>query len=632
MAYTFGPFRADRAAYRVSREERALDLTPKLLDLLFYLLDRPGTLVTKEQLLDGVWPDANVTDNALAQAVSELREALGDSASAPTYIRTVARRGYRFIAPVVEETAPAPGATPPGAGPDSSAVAVLDFTNVTGDAGVAWLSAGIAETVSSDLARLGHYRVVDRWRVRQAALLSTGSMHDVGSALGVTLVATGSFQRSGPHLRISARIVDLASGEAVADAKVDGLVDDIFALQDGITTTLARELGIPVPPRQASGHETSNLDAYRAYTEGWLKVEALDTNLVTAAIEDFGRAIRADTQFAQAFAGLANAELVAYEMSRQTPEPDRAALASGIEHAEHAVRLAPELAEGHATLSFLLTSAARHEEAQASAKRAVALEPDNWRHQYRLGHATWGSARIRALERAIALYPQFAYARLEMAMVHVARGQFDAAAALVRQGAAEQDLQAGAGRRFPGMGFHWLLGTLLALEGNHDEAIAEFNRELERVAPRRLYGPEYGAVALYWRGYSELALGRVPEALSSFEAVGGWIEAHPRGPLGGADAHRRLGDSPAGGDALERARRACDHFAETGRPSDAHLMRAIEAAGSGDATSAIAALEKIVSQPPSAAGWTIPVEPAFRPLYAAPGFAQILTRLAERAG
>jgi hypothetical protein len=61
-------------------------------------------------------------------------------------------------------------------------------------------------------------------------------------------------------------------------------------------------------------------------------------------------------------------------------------------------------------------------------------------------------------------------------------------------------------------------------------------------------------------------------------------------------------------------------------------MRAIEAAGSGDATSAIAALEKLVSQPPSAAGWTIPVEPAFRPLYAAPGFAQILTRLAERAG
>jgi DNA-binding winged helix-turn-helix (wHTH) protein len=633
MTYTFGPFRADRIRYHVSREGQALDLTPKLLDLLFYLLDRPGTLVTKEELLDGVWPDANVTDNALAQAVSELREALGDSASAPTYIRTVARRGYRFIAPIEhEKPEPAAGAAINAPGPDTGAIAVLDFTNVTGDADVAWLSAGIAETVSSDLARLGHFRVVDRWRVRQAALQSSGSMRDVGSALGVTLVATGSFQRSGPHLRISARIIDLARGEAVADAKVDGLVDDVFALQDGITTTLARELGIPVAPRRASGHETSNLDAYRAYTEGWLKIETLDTSLVTPAIEDFGRAIRADTGFAQAFAGLANAEFVAYEMSRQTSEPDRQALASGIEHAQHAIQLAPELAEGHATLSFLLTSAARHAEAQAAARRAVALDPDDWRHQYRLGHATWGSTRLRALERAIALYPQFSYARLEMAMVHVARGQFDTAAALVRTGAAEQDLQRAAGRRFPGAGFHWLLGALLAMQGHHDEAMAEFNRELERVDRRRLYGSEYGVVALYWRGYSELTLERVLDARDSFQAVETYIEGHPRGPLGEADAHRRLGNPAAARAAADRARPLTDRFAETGRASDAHLMQAIEAAGRGDARTAVSALDRILVQPASASGWTIPIEPAFRHLYAAPGFSEVLTRLAERAG
>lgn len=78
MVYRFGPFVADRTAYAVARDERRLDLTPKLLDLLFYLLERPATLVTKEELLDGVWPGANVTDNALAQAISDLRDALGD--------------------------------------------------------------------------------------------------------------------------------------------------------------------------------------------------------------------------------------------------------------------------------------------------------------------------------------------------------------------------------------------------------------------------------------------------------------------------------------------------------------------------------------------------------------------------
>jgi DNA-binding winged helix-turn-helix (wHTH) protein len=96
----FGPFVADRAGYRVLRDDRVVDVTPKLLDLLFHLLDHAGDLVTKEALLDALWPGANVTENALAQAVSELRQALGDDAASPRFIKTVARRGYRFIAAV----------------------------------------------------------------------------------------------------------------------------------------------------------------------------------------------------------------------------------------------------------------------------------------------------------------------------------------------------------------------------------------------------------------------------------------------------------------------------------------------------------------------------------------------------
>ena len=82
------------------RGNRPLDLTPKLLDLLLHLLDHAGELVSKDDLLDALWRDANVTENALAQAVSDLRDALGDEPASPTYIKTVARRGYRFVAPV----------------------------------------------------------------------------------------------------------------------------------------------------------------------------------------------------------------------------------------------------------------------------------------------------------------------------------------------------------------------------------------------------------------------------------------------------------------------------------------------------------------------------------------------------
>src|SRR5215470_10180602 len=108
MVYRFGPFVVDRSRYRVVRGDSTIEVTPKLLDLLLHLLDHAGELVTKEQLLDALWPDANVTENALAQAISELREALGDEPGAPQYIKTVARRGYRFIAPLDRGDPPPP--------------------------------------------------------------------------------------------------------------------------------------------------------------------------------------------------------------------------------------------------------------------------------------------------------------------------------------------------------------------------------------------------------------------------------------------------------------------------------------------------------------------------------------------
>ena len=171
LLYRFGPFVVDRARYRVLRGDAVLELTPKLLDLLLHLLDHAGALVTKEQLLDALWPDANVTDNALAQAVSELRDALGDEAGTPQFIKTVARRGYRFIAPVnvVDATPDRSHTTQPTAiHADDRAIAVMDFANVTGDPNSAWLSAGIPETVTGDLRAMGRFRIVDRGQIGRA--------------------------------------------------------------------------------------------------------------------------------------------------------------------------------------------------------------------------------------------------------------------------------------------------------------------------------------------------------------------------------------------------------------------------------------------------------------------------------
>ena len=637
MPYVFGPFRADRAAYRVFKGPKELALTPKPLDLLFYFLERPGTLVTKEELLDTIWPGANVTENALAQAISELRDALDDEPSAPTYVRTVARRGYRFIARVTTgepETSASRRDTPHTASEAAQVLAVVDFTNVSGDSEVGWLAAGIAETVTTDFAALDHFRVVDRWRVVQAARRVGANLHEIAAAVGADLVVAGSYQRNGPHLRITARVVNVVKGEAVADAKVDGRLDEVFALQDGIVSIFARELNVPGAP--ASGmvgvRETSSLEAYRAYIEGWLKIESLDTNLVGAAIHDFEAAIRADSAYAMVYTGLANAEFVAFDMTRVTLDPNDTALQSGIGHARQAIRLEPRLAEAHSTLSFLLVSDSAFDEARAAARQAVALEPHSWRHQYRLGHATWGADRQHALERTLALYPQFAYAHFEVAMLLVARGELEAAERVARAGVREQDRQPRSGNRFPAIGFHWLLGTIEASAGRDDEALVKFSDELAQADSRRLYGPEYAAAALTAKGHAALAADRPAEALASFRSARAHVTGFVRATIGEAAALARLGQKDAARETWRQAELGRVHLERTGRTPEALLVRSCESSMRGDASAAVASLEQFLAiVPPSHVGWTIPIEPCFRGLAGDSRFQHILDRLAERA-
>jgi DNA-binding winged helix-turn-helix (wHTH) protein len=181
VTYRFGPYTLDPAAYRLVREGEIVQLSPKIIDLLLYLVARQPALVSKEDLFKALWPDVAVTDNALTQAVSELRQALGDEPSKPAYIQTVARRGYRFIAPVstlaqapalATSAGTATGSVATTVAPEAFAsqpsIAVMDFANVSGDREVAWLSSGIAETVTNDLRATSPLRVVDRVRVVEA--------------------------------------------------------------------------------------------------------------------------------------------------------------------------------------------------------------------------------------------------------------------------------------------------------------------------------------------------------------------------------------------------------------------------------------------------------------------------------
>ncbi|MBK5297957.1 MAG: winged helix-turn-helix domain-containing protein [Vicinamibacteria bacterium] len=634
--YRFGRFLFDRTGYRLFDQDRAIGLAPKVLDLLGLLVARPSELVTKEDILREVWFNVAVTDNAVTQAVSDLRQALGDDPVSPQYIQTVPRRGYRFIARVAVAPHASERSTsavhheslPRGA---KRAVAVADFANVTADADVSWMAAGIAETVTNDLRALRDLRIIDRSTLPDAVRRSSV---ESARASGLDLLVVGSYQRAGDGLRITARAIDAATGEAVAHAKADGPLADVFRLQDTIVTQLLAGLQVPVTVAAAARigvRETSSLDAYRALTEGRLKLETLDAADVPAAIGDFERALALDPRYALAYVGLAHAHFWRYETSRWRNRPDAVALAAAIGHARRAIELDAGLGEAHAALAFFLASAGRCAEARDAGRAAVALEPNDWRHRFRLGVAAWGEERLACFDEVAAVYPAFAYAYFGAAMVHVARHDLQAAEDVLMQGIAAEGRGVSRPHRFPANGLHWLLGLVRLSHGAIDGAEAQFGLELTS-AGRELYAAEFAMDAYDGLGFARLAARDCSGAASMFGKALAISPDHARSLVGLAAACGQLGNQSGASDAMAHAARSVGELRESGRATEAAVAHSMWQVGSGQTEEASHTLLGLMDEAtPGFAGWTIPVEPLLDPIRRLPAYQRVLERLAQRA-
>jgi DNA-binding winged helix-turn-helix (wHTH) protein len=495
--YRFGAFRLDTDGYRLTREESVVQASARQLDLLAYLAAEPSRLITREELFDRLWSGVTVTDNALTQLVSELRQTLGDSSGDPQYVQTVARRGYRFIAPVER----------------------------------------------------------------------------------VDVAAT-------------------ATARAIAGRR--------------------------------SG-ETSSLDVMRAVTDGRLQLEALDASQIESAIQNFKQAIALDPTFAAGYVGLANAHFWQYEGSRFSFRPDAALLALAISEARQGLALAPDFAEAHGTLAYLLAGSERPGEACAAARQAIALQPEYWGHYFRLGHAAWGQTRLEALAQCLQLYPSFPFAYFQMAMVHVARQALDKARRVLEEGIALQARLGAARSRFPANGLHWMLGSILLARGDAAGARVAFERE-GKGDHQTLYAREYAVAALNGQGWVLLDAGEPAKAEAAFRAS---LEAHQeqvRPHLGLALVARRHSRATAAEDALAAARHAIDELRHGGRAIEASLMAAAENTVEERHEHALDALESLLLQTEHGpAAWNVPIEPLFRPLQGSKRFSEVLRRLAERA-
>jgi DNA-binding winged helix-turn-helix (wHTH) protein/tetratricopeptide (TPR) repeat protein len=626
-SYRFGPFRLDTVAYRLTEDDRVIPAPPKVLDLLRLLASQPTTLVTKDAILAELWPGIAVTDNAITQVVSELRQALGDDAGAPTYVQTVPRRGYRFVATVDVESASPPSTA--AAPPVRRTIAVSDFQNLTAAPDVAWLASGIAETISNDLRALRALSVIDR-----AGLPGPVRLADLHAARAMALdwLVVGSYQRSGELLRITSRVIDVATGEAIAQSKADGQVADAFSVQDQLVRQLLADLHIPVPEAAAvriGTRETSSIDAYRALTEGRLKLESLDPAQVPDAIADFDRALTLDPRYALAYVGLAEARFWQYEASRARNKPDLDELRLAISHARRAVDLDAGLGEAHASLALFLGMAGQQREAVDAGRRAVALEPNDWRHRFRLGAAAWGTDRLTCMAEVERLYPELAHTYAVAAMTHVARGHLAVARDVLERGVSFDDLGRPGTTRFPANGLHWLLGLVRwALDDDLAAAREAFQKELVSRGSA-LYAAEYSMDAYDALGFLALAEHRPADADAMFARALATYSDHARSLIGRAQACRALKEHVRAQGFLDHADRAILELAAHGRGTESAMARAYWLTAQGDGSAAADVLSQLLdTAPPGFAGWTMPVEPWCRN---EPAIQQLFPRLAERA-
>lgn len=382
--------------------------------------------------------------------------------------------------------------------------------------------------------------------------------------------------------------------------------------------------------RPGRTHETSNLDALRAATQGRLQLEALDPAQIGAAIESFDYAISLDPAFAAAYVGRANARFWEYEQTKNGYRPNAALLASAVSDARHGIGLAPDYAEAHATLAYVLTAAGRSDEACAAAQSAVELEPQQWSHHFRLGHAAWGARRLEAMRECLQLYPAFPFAHFQMAMVYVARQDLDTARQVLEEGIAVLDVTGATRSRFPASGLHWLIGSIRLVRDDVDGALADFDRELSGEG-RALYTAEFAAAALNSRGIALLRAGQTEEAKAAFRQALSTNPEQARAFLGLASLGNGRRTGAAASD-LDQAGDAVTRLQHGGRPIEAQLMAAGMYAVEAKPADAISTLERMLTgSPPGPAGWSIPIDPLLASLKTAPEFDRVLDLLAQRA-
>jgi serine/threonine protein kinase/tetratricopeptide (TPR) repeat protein len=369
-------------------------------------------------------------------------------------------------------------------------IAVLSFTNITGDTGDDWIGQGIAETLTADLKHVEGVAVIPREQIFDQLRTFSGvgralderQAIDLGRRVGAWWVLSGGYQHSGPRVRVTAYVIEVLSGRLANTVKVDGTIEQIFELQDELVRQIAQGLNLGIEADvmlEASKGETKSVEAYQLFSRGMLNLRLASRDSLERAISLFERALEIDPNYAEAIAGLGSA----YNLKGQFLSIE-GLNAKAITLLRRALAINPSLAETKVRLGMALLSEGTVDEAIGVLKEVVADQPDNAQARGTLGRALWvGRGQvpeaIKELEEAVALNPEAGYAYLQLASLYAMSDALESGERAARAAIALQEQAMSGTQGILVVGAHSRLGYIHYRAGRFDEAIAEYRRELE---------------------------------------------------------------------------------------------------------------------------------------------------------
>jgi len=445
----FDGFTLDLTRGCLLRGAREIKLAPKPFEALKYLVENPGRLISKAELIETIWPDTAVTDDSLVQCLMEVRRALGNDAQ--QFIKTVPRRGYIFDRPVTS-------------GPTEAidSVAVLPFVNVSGDLNAEYLSEGISDHVIDRLSKLPNLRKVIalssvlRYKGKQA------DPQSVGCELGVRAVLMGRVNRQGDELSITTELVDVSDHKHLWGEQYHGKARDLQVLQQEISREIAEALRLRLTPgeqQQLARRDTTNPQAYELLLKGRFLRNKGGTENLKKAVEYYQQAIAVDPNYALAHAELSirYSSLVAGNIldpkeyvpkaeleSRKALDLDETLAEAHFAMAgiklnawdwtaaereyTRAIELNPNLAIAHGGYACYLSLMGRHQQAVDEIKRARELDPLEPPLNAGVGFVLYLARRYdeatEALSKAIEFDPNYSFTHLTLGRTYAAKGMY----------------------------------------------------------------------------------------------------------------------------------------------------------------------------------------------------------------